>query len=276
MFGMMFGDVGHGLLVAALALVLRRAHSPRLAAARRMWVLPFAAGLSAALFGLLYGECFGPTGLVPRLWLDPVDEPTPLLAVAVAVGAALLAQSYAFGTVNRWREEGVAAAIVAPTGVAGTTVFVGAAVAAAGWYLDIAGVLIAGAALAVAGIALMAVGYALAAEGRGAERTVQVVVETTDGVVRIGAATISFTRLAAFGLVHAALGAVVWDAASGAWPPLAVAVFLIGNAVTFSLELLVASIQALRLEYYELFSHIFAGQGRAFAPWHIPLAKEES
>ncbi len=51
--------------------------------------------------------------------------------------------------------------------------------------------------------------------------------------------------------------------------------FLTGNALAFSLELLVAGIQALRLEYYELFSRIFAGEGHAFSPWHIPLAPEE-
>jgi V/A-type H+-transporting ATPase subunit I len=34
----------------------------------------------------------------------------------------------------------------------------------------------------------------------------------------------------------------------------------------------VAGIQALRLEYYELFSRIFDIEGRPFRPWHIPLA----
>ena len=32
-----------------------------------------------------------------------------------------------------------------------------------------------------------------------------------------------------------------------------------------------AGVQALRLEYYELFSRIFAGEGRPFRPWHIPF-----
>jgi len=90
-------------------------------------------------------------------------------------------------------------------------------------------------------------------------------------------------RLAAFGLMHAALSAVVFDAASALWgglgrSVLAVLVFAVGSALTFSLEVLVAAIQALRLEYYELFSRIFAGEGHRFSPWHIPLesAKEET
>jgi V/A-type H+-transporting ATPase subunit I len=279
MFGMMFGDVGHGLLVAALALALRRARG-RLGGFRPLWPLPFAAGLSAAFFGLLYGECFGPTGLVPALWLDPIDEPIPLLAAAVAVGAALLAQSYLIGTINRWREEGFAAALVAPSAIAGSCVFLGIGVAAAGWYLESILVGVVGGIAIVLGVLLLAAGAVLHA-GRGLLAGVEVSIEVVDSVVRVGASAISFTRLAAFGLMHAALSAIVWDAAVAAWGGLvgsvvAVVVFAVGNALAFALEALVAGIQALRLEYYELFSRIFAGEGRPFAPWHVPLAKEES
>jgi V/A-type H+-transporting ATPase subunit I len=48
----------------------------------------------------------------------------------------------------------------------------------------------------------------------------------------------------------------------------AVLVFLLGNALAFSLEALVAAIQALRLEFYELFSRVFEIEGRPFRPWH--------
>jgi V/A-type H+-transporting ATPase subunit I len=281
MFGMMFGDLGHGLLLAAFALALRFVRHGRLVALRRLWPVPFAAGLSAALFGLAYGEFFGPTGVIPTLWLDPIDDAPALLAAAVAVGAFLLAQSYVFGTVNRWREEGPAAALVAPSGVAGTCIFLGGGVAAAGWYFHSGALEIAGCVIAAAGLALLAIGFAAHA-GRGGLAVVEVSVELVDAVVRVGASALSFTRLAAFGLMHAALSAMVWAAASALWGGamgalLAVLVFLAGNVVAFSLELLVAGVQALRLEYFELFSRIFAGEGHAFSPWHIPLAtKEES
>jgi V/A-type H+-transporting ATPase subunit I len=276
MFGMMFGDVGHGLIVAALALLLRRARSGRFARFQHLWPLPFAAGLSAAFFGLLYGEFFGPTGVVPALWLNPVDRPLPLLAVAVGVGALLLANSYAIGTLNRWREEGAAAAVVAPSGIAGTCVFLGFGVVAAGWYFQSSVVEIAGGAVVLVGVVLLAIGHVIEA-GHGALAGVEASIGVVDSVVRVGASAISFTRLAAFGLMHAALSAVVWAAASALWggavgTVLAVLVFFAGNLIAFALEALVASIQALRLEYYELFSRIFAGEGRPFAPWRIPLA----
>ena len=63
--------------------------------------------------------------------------------------------------------------------------------------------------------------------------------------------------------------AALWGGAVGS--VLAVLTFVVGNALTFALEALVAAVQALRLEYYELFSRIFAGEGRRFTPWHIPL-----
>ena len=52
----------------------------------------------------------------------------------------------------------------------------------------------------------------------------------------------------------------------------AVVVFVVGNAVAFALEALVAGVQALRLEYYELFSRVFTAEGRPFHPWHVPVA----
>ena len=105
--------------------------------------------------------------------------------------------------------------------------------------------------------------------------------ELFDAVVRIGTNTVSFARLAAFGLTHAALCMIVWSATSALWHRgtasrlVAVVVFLVGNAVTFALEGLVAGVQAMRLEYYELFSRIFTAEGRRFRPWHVPIVSSK-
>ncbi len=279
MFGMMFGDVGDGALLVVAGIWLRASRTERVAGFRRLWPLVLALGVSAMTFGALYGECFGPTGLVPVLWLQPLDEPTRLLAAGIGVGAGLLAFAYGLGVVNRWREGGFAVALYAPSGIAGAGLFVALALVAGGMLWKWAALWIAGVGLGVVALALVAIGLKVGA-GPGAAGGLQASVELVDVVIRLGSNVVSFARLAAFGLTHAALGQVVWDATTGLWAPsvtavAAVVVFVAGHVVTFALEALVAGVQALRLEYYELFSRIFAGEGRPFRPWHVPFASTE-
>lgn len=280
MFGMMFGDVGHGLLLAGLGLLLRRSRSPRLAGGRSLWPFAVAGGLVAAIFGALYGEFFGPTGLIDAIWLHPLEEPVQLLGAGVAAGALLLAVSYGIGIVNRLRESGVRAAVLAPSGVAGLAVFVGGTLAGAGVYLEAGGLLAAGIAVAVGGVVLLFAGFAAEA-GLSGGALAQSLIEVLDAVTRVGSNLISFTRLAAFGLMHAALGLVVLDGARSLWAEgavgavAAVLVFVVGNAAAFALEALVAGVQAMRLEYYELFSRVFAGEGEPFSPWRIAVVDRQ-
>jgi V/A-type H+-transporting ATPase subunit I len=279
MFGMMFGDVGEGIALLAAACLLRAGWPGWARRFRAAWPFVGGAGLAAALFGVLYGECFGPTGIVPAVWIDPLSHPLTLLAAAAGVGVALIAGAYGLGAVNRWREGGWTSLLYAPSGVAGIAVFLGAGAAAGGWYVHRGLLLAAGGSLAIAGLILAAVGF-FADAGGGAAGTVQASVELFDLVVRLGSNLMSFTRLAAFGLTHAALGLLVWEATRALWRQgggfiaAAVAIFAAGTALVFSLEALVAAIQALRLEYYELFSRVFVTQGRPFSPWQVPVVKE--
>jgi V/A-type H+-transporting ATPase subunit I len=273
MFGMMFGDVGHGALLLLIAVAL--AFWPRLARFRRAWPLAAGAGLTGIAFGVLYGEFFGPTGAVPALWLRPMERPVALMAVAVCLGGVLLAGALALGTVNRVREAGWAAALYAPSGVAGALLLLGLALVAAGWYAGVVAVAVSGAVPAALAMLLIFAGFTR--EGG----VFEACVELFDTVLGLGSNLASFTRLAAFGLTHAALGWIVWEGTRALWPrgtagaAGAVAVFVTGNLLAFTLEGLVVAIQALRLEYYELFSRVFQSQGRPFRPWHLPVTTEE-
>ena len=281
MFGMMFGDVGHGALVVLAGLLMRAGKPAVLARFRSVWPFVAGSGLAAMAFGFLYGEFFGPTGVVPVLWLAPLEEPMTLLAAALGVGAVLLGGAYVIGTVNRWREGGWAVALSAASGLAGASLFLGLGLVLLGAQGGWTWLTVLGAVAGTWGLVLAFLGFLAAVPGEsaggGAARVAQAFVELFDSVIRLGTNLASFARLAAFGLTHAALGLVVWDATSALWNQgtllmlAAVAVFVVGNALAFALEALVAGVQALRLEYYELFSRVFAAEGRPFRPWHVPV-----
>jgi len=279
MFGMMFGDVGDGLLIVLGAIALRRTRSPRLRALRRVWPMLAAAGGAAIVFGALYGEFFGPTGVVPTLWLAPLDDPTRLLLAAVVIGGCLLVASHALGIVNRWREGGARLALTAASGVPGLLLLLAGGVVAIGIAGGAGAISALGLALGAMASVPLIVGLSLQA-GRGGAAYFEVLVSFLDALLRILSNLFSFSRLAAFGLMHAAIGKVVLEAATGlTGTPIGVlaaaTVFVAGSALAFALEAFVAAVQALRLEYYELFSRVFMREGRPFRPWRLPLLSTE-
>jgi V/A-type H+-transporting ATPase subunit I len=199
------------------------------------------------------------------------------LIAGIVLGVVLLAGSYVLGTVNRVREGGWRLALYAPSGLAGGLLFLAAGLAGVAWYMRSGWLGTVAGALATVALTLAFLGL-LAGSGGGASGATQAAVELFDLVIRLGANVVSFARLAAFGLTHAVLAWIVWNATTAAWGiggvgiVLAVVVFGLGNALAFGLEALVAGVQALRLEYYELFSRVFQLEGRPFRPWHIPTA----
>lgn len=281
MFGMMFGDVGHGLLLVAGAAMIRMGWIRRFPALRPFWMFVAGAGAAATVFGVLYGEFFGPTGVVPVLWLAPLDQPLRLIFSALAIGAVLLGIAHAVGAVNRWREGGLRLALYAPSGIPGAVLFLGVGVVVAGFIIGPRTLVTVGAVVGAVGVVLAVIGL-YAESGGGAAAILPAAVGGFDLVVRLGSNLVSFARLAAFGMTHAALGWAVWRGTVALWghgwatAVAAVLLFAVGNAVAFALEALVAGVQALRLEFYELFSRVFITQGRPFRPWRIPVVGSEA
>ncbi|MDJ0348017.1 V-type ATPase 116kDa subunit family protein [Cryobacterium sp. PH29-G1] len=271
MFGMMFGDLGHGAILVLAGLVLRSGRIKKLASLKKTWLFVAGAGLTSMVFGALYGEAFGPTGLVPVLWLEPMNNPIPLMVTALIFGAVLLAGAYALGTINRVREGGWAYALYASSGAAGAVLFLAIGLLTWGLISNLSPVVLIAVILAATALVFIFIGFFVDAGG-GPTGIMQAVIELVDTVIRLGSNVVSFARLAAFGLTHAALLSVVWSATTALWQPdwralAAILVFVVGNVLTFALEALVAGVQALRLEYYELFSRIFQSEGRPFRPW---------
>lgn len=243
MFGYMFGDVGQGLVLAGVGLLLGR----RFAIAR----LFVTGGLSAVVFGLLYGEFFALEGVLPALWVHPLHEPLLILAVPLVGGAALLSVALVLDTVQAYWHGSWAAT----RGQLGLLL----------WYTGILAALLAPGAglIAVLGLTLW-----LFADGvRHAPLRLAELVELSFQLVLN---TLSFLRVGAFALAHAGLAAAVLSLAAGTGLITTIVIVVLGNLVILALEGLVVSIQTTRLILFEFFIRFYRGQGRRFVPLARP------
>lgn len=279
LFGMMFGDAGQGALLCLGGLWLGR----RSAAARETGKAVFACGLSAVFFGVLYGSFFGMEGFRKyALWRDPLaGDPLLPLKAALAAGVAVISLGLVLNAVNRLRAGDLAGAALGRFGIAGLVFYWCGVSLAAG----IAGPRVLLPLMGLAAACWVATGPVLyllrrgAAAEKGGDGFFGAAAESSVGafeaVLLYLANTISFVRLAAYAMSHAALLAAAWalrDAADRAWGQNSAAgliAVLAGNAAALGLEGLVAAVQALRLEYYEFFGKFFEGGGRPFRPFTL-------
>ncbi|MBQ3887008.1 MAG: ATPase, partial [Clostridia bacterium] len=79
--------------------------------------------------------------------------------------------------------------------------------------------------------------------------------------------TMSFLRVGAYILVHAGMMLVVFTLAQMVGGVVGYTlIVIIGNGIVMALEALLVAIQVLRLDYYEIFSRFYIGEGRPFTP----------
>lgn len=251
LFGYMFGDLGQGLLIAALGLVLGR-----------RWTLAnllVPAGLSAAFFGWVFGSFFSLHGVVAARWVEPLADPMPVLLIPLGLGAVLLCAGLVLaGFEARWRGE--LSSWLSDDAPALALYLGGLACLAPG--VAPAAALTAAVALAMALVLRRArgSGEVLRRIGGSLERSFQLVINT-----------VSFVRVGAFAIAHAGLSSAVLllaEAAGGG--AAAVLVIVVGNLLIVALELLVVSIQTTRLVLFEFFTRFFLASGRAFRPASPP------
>ena len=276
LFGVMFGDVGQGAVLALAGWFLTREIGLR---GNRPfgWIL-MASGLSAVIFGALYGTVFLSESVIPALWFRPFEESTRAIELAIVVGIGVLTLGLALNLADAFRSRDWVAAATGRYGVLGVWFYWGAVLAA---YAYLVGQRPGGVALfLLVGLPLLLLVFALPigeAWGHGGWRRVGAgalvvsAVEVFDTAVRYVSNTVSFIRLAAFAIAHVGIGVVVLTLvalvrsfAAGA------AILVVGNALVLGLEGLVVFIQALRLNYYELFTKFLRADGVAFRPFVLP------
>jgi V/A-type H+-transporting ATPase subunit I len=251
LFGYMFGDLGQGAVLVGVGLWLQR-----------RWPeagLMVLGGVSAMVFGLLFGSLFGREDIIPALWMHPLQDPVTLLAVPLIFAVALLSLGHLLsglsalwrGEIKRWLLQDLGF-LVLYLGLIGMVLRPGSGwVAMAGliWYL--VGAFLVHRAL-IGGLA--AVGHLL-------ESGMQILVNT-----------LSFARVGAFALAHSSLSVAVVTMADSAPLWAAILIMVLGNVVIILLEGLVVSIQTTRLVLFEFFNRFLRGTGRVFRPLPVPPA----
>jgi V/A-type H+-transporting ATPase subunit I len=254
LFGYMFGDIGHGMVLLVAGVLLRN-----------RWPLTrilIANGLAAIVFGFVFGSVFGREDLLPALWLHPMQNPLPVLLVPLAGGIVvlllgLLLNAAGFwwrGRIVQWLQIEAAIMLLYLSLLASVLqprVLV-ISVLAIAWYLA---------------------GHLLQSPHKPLATLLAAVGALLESIFQLLVNTISFVRVGAFALAHGGLSLAFITLAAGTESTVAGAlILLIGNVVVIILEGLVVTIQTTRLILFEFFIRFLQCTGRMVRPLAAPTA----
>lgn len=305
LFGLMFGDVGQGLVVTLLGLLLTKLTKNGLAP------IMTRLGIFSMAGGCIYGSVFGIETIIPpiyhreEIWhnvcglfgnLGIPERPESIfqaamvvLLFALVIGVILILVSMIFNMVLKFKAGEKGEAVFSVNGLCGIVLYASLVVGLICQLLY--------------GIALMKPAYVIclivlpalliffkepimnAIAHKKSEEPFKVgnfiisnFIELFEAAISFLSNTMSYLRVGGFVLSHAGFMLVVSQlagTASGA-PITAktVIVYIIGNIVVMGIEGLLVGIQVLRLEFYEIFSRFYDGRGTVFKPVEIQLDSE--
>lgn len=281
LFGAMFGDLGQGMLLLIGGFILYKKKNMALAG------IISTAGFFSSIFGILFGSIFGFEDIIPALWLRPREAMSQLpvignlntvFVVAVAFGMFLILVTMVMHIINAVKAGSVGDKWFDTNGVAG---FIFYAMICLCIVLVMSGRTLPGTVLLVLLIGLPLLAIALKEpleniiekkkpliDGGIGMYITQTFFELFETMLSFFSNTLSFVRVGAFAVSHAAMMEVVLmlaGAENGGSPNWIVVV--LGNLFVCGLEGLIVGIQVLRLEYYEMFSRFYRGDGREFRPF---------
>ena len=303
LFGAMFGDIGQGLVLALLGWLMSSGRI--LKSMSSLGGLIAICGVSATLFGFLYGSIFGFEGhLVEEylgfklepLWISPIHEILPILIVAIDAGIILLTLGFLLSIFNLWRSRDWPHLVFGHNGIVGFVLYwsllglLGSslgespispklAVAAGSSLPSVVFTVLA----IISGVAIMfsevfrnlMEGHRPLIEGGIGTYAIQAPMELFETVISFLSNTLSYVRVGAFAVAHGGLSLAIFSLA-GTQPDLGFWItILIGNIFIVGFEGLIVGIQTMRLHYYEFLGKFFTGGGMRFEPLALTPAKEE-
>ncbi len=279
MFGIMFGDIGQGFVYFLAGLLLAKKIPEASGVLTRL-------GLSSMIFGVVYGSIFG---LEDIEWLKNIalvhggplntNNIMPILIAGVAFGVAVLTVSFLLGIINALRRHDIESAFFGKNGIAGYIFFMGLICTVLAIMNVIPVSFIVPVLMMITMLVIMVFkepithlieGVRPLISGDKGSYYIESGFEGVETILSTLSNSISFIRVGAFALNHAGLFMafkVMAEMVPSGIPEFII--LLLGNILILVLEGLVVFIQGLRLQYYEMFSKYFGGDGIAYEPIKI-------
>ena len=282
LFGIMFGDLGQGLVLVLAGILLSK--WKKMNFGRILTRI----GVSSAVFGTLYGSVFGYEHLLDPMYqgvfglatkpIDVFDTGTTnlLLLGAIGIGFLLICISICINIFMGFKTRDYERAVFGNNGIAGLIFYVSAAFLVLNMMLLHTNICNAYYIIFLIVVPLLVIFFRIPltkivqrrkdifSQGIG-EFIIENFFELFEYVLSYLSNSMSFLRVGGFILSHAGMMAVVMSLSEmvGAASPL---VMVIGNIFVMCLEGLIVGIQVLRLEFYEIFSRNYQGNGKPFEP----------
>ena len=269
LFGIMFGDVGQGIILSLVGLIAYKKFGLQLGA------VGIRLGISSALFGIVFGSVFGNEEiLVPMFNAMSPDNTMTLLMAAICLGIILIIISMSFNVVLNLKKKNIGEAILSQNGLCGLVFYISILGLVLNMFLGLDFVnMIYVIILIVIPLLFIFLKEPLIRKfeehevmfpnGFGAF-FVEGFFELFEVVLSFITNTMSFLRVGGFVLSHAGMMLVVYTLAEMVGGVGELAVIIFGNVFVMCLEGLIVGIQVLRLEFYEMFSRYYEGNGIPF------------
>ncbi len=298
LFGAMFGDVGHGALIAIFGALVMSKKIKALKFFGGLGPILLACGISATIFGFLYGSVMGYEGTVfEPLWLAPTEDIMTILIITIGAGVIVLILGFLINIYNLLTVKNFAQAIFGHNGLVGLGLYV----SMIGWALPVVGkifpipealsnlplpknffmiLLIVFAVLVMFSEVFIHLieGHRPLVEGGFGIYFAQAFFELFEVLISFLSNSLSFVRVGAFAVAHGNLAAVFFILAKMVGPNGGVGywiMYLVGLVFIVGFEGLIVYIQTTRLTYYETFGKFFNGGGTRFEPFTIQPAENE-